>query len=406
MGGHRVAPVAIAALVAAAGASGARAQPKEPGGATGGTPGGKPGGEHGGEHGGEPGGEIEIEPASTGPGSAARPGSAGAEGAVAVPAPPAPKDPRAARKWLAAAQQLMQKGSYFASRNRPEDARAQFENAVTAYRRSIEAGEDANVQLDLAFAEEKLGKLDEAFKHLRWLTARTTGVRPDVLKKANARLDELSARIGLVTLTVTPAGASVTLGGIELGAAPLPGPLVLMPGTYTLSFQADGFQPREAEVKVEPGAEIERSIELVPVQVIVEPVKPALPGEPLLAHPPPPPSPMPLYVGAGVTAAGVVGVSVFGILAVRQHTTFTGASTSSADRRDARDRGQRFARIADLSLGTGLAAAGFTTYWYLARYRPAVVKPEQQHSPSVDAKLDVIPWVQPRSGGLTVAGWF
>ncbi|HET7503818.1 MAG TPA: PEGA domain-containing protein [Kofleriaceae bacterium] len=393
MGGHRVALVAFAALVATVGPVGVHAQPKDP----------------------DP--EIEIEPAPAPPGngSAARPASPASPTSPTSPTSPNPadaaqpalaRDPRAARKWLAAALQLMQKGSYFASRNRPEDARAQFENAVTAYRRALEASDDPNVYLDLAIAEEKLGKLDDSVKHLRHLTAQTTGVRPEVMKKATARLDELSTRIGLVTLTVTPAGASVTLGGTELGTTPLPEPLVLMPGTYTLSFQADGFQPKEAEVKVEPGAEIERTIELEPVKVIVEPVKPELPDEPVLARPPPPPSPMPLYVGAGVTAAGVVGVGVFGILAIRQHSTFTGASTSSADRQHARDRGERYALISDVSLGAAVAAAGFTAYWYFAKYRPAVAKPEQQHSGSVDAKLDVIPWVQPQSGGLTAFGWF
>jgi hypothetical protein len=46
-----------------------------------------------------------------------------------------------------------------------------------------------------------------------------------------------------VTLAVSPEGALISLAGTELGKAPLAEPLILMPGTYTLSFQADGFQP-------------------------------------------------------------------------------------------------------------------------------------------------------------------
>lgn len=397
MGGRRIALVTTAALAAAVTSGGARAQPKDPD------------------------GEIEIDPEPTGSGSAAGSGSARSDAGIATPpvAAPAPvaapvpaavpapaKDPKLVKKWLAAALQLMQKGSYFAAKNRHDDAKAQFENAVTAYQRAIEAGDDVGLYADLAGAEEKLGKLDDAVKHLRRVVAAPAGLRPDVVKRATARLEDVSAKIGFVTLTVTPSGSSVTLGGTEIGTAPLLEPLVLMPGTYTLAFQAEGFQPKEAEIKVEPGSEIERTIELEPMKVIVEPVKPVVSDEPLPADKPAPPSPLPLYVGVGVTGAGVLGTGIFGILAISRHSTFTGATTSKLAREDARTSGQRFALIADVSLGTAVVAAGFTAYWYFTKYRQPPRKPEERHSPPVDAKLDVVPWVQPQSGGVTIAGWF
>lgn len=376
MGGRRIALVTIAAILAAAMSGGAVAQPKEPG------------------------GEIEMGSAATG--SAA----SGTPSAGSPPAGPV-KDPKVAKKWLAAAQQLAQKGSYLAAKNRPEEAKAQLENAVTAYQKALEAGDDPNVYLELANVEDKLGKLDDAVKHLRRVAAAKAGVRPDVLKKATARLDELSAKVGLVTLTVTPAGSSITLGGAELGTSPLPEPLVLMPGTYTLSFQADGFQPREAEIKIEAGSEAERTIELEPVKVIVEPVKPlVVDAAAQQADRPRAPSKLPLYVGAGATGAGVLGASLFGILAVGQHATFTGGSTSKLDRADARANGQRFALISDLSLGTAVVAAGFTAYWYFYKYKRSPKKSEERHPPQVETKLDVVPWVQSQSGGVTIAGWF
>lgn len=317
------------------------------------------------------------------------------------------KDPKAAKKWLAAAQQLAQKGSYLAAKNRPEEAKAQLENAITAYQKALEAGDDPNVYLELASVEDKLGKLDDAVKHLRRVVAATTGVRPEVLRKATGKLDELSAKVGLVTLTIMPAGSSITLGGVELGTSPLPEPLVLMPGTYTLSFQAEGFQPREAEIKIEPGSEAERTIALEPVKVIVEPVKPPViePAPQPVARPREP-SRRPLYIGAGVTGAGVLGVGLFGILAISQHATFTGSSTSRLDRANARTSGQRFALIADLSLGTAVVAAGFTAYWYFYKYKRFPKNSEERHPPQVETKLDVVPWVQSQSGGVTLAGWF
>jgi hypothetical protein len=376
--GGRIGLVTIAALTAAIAGGGARAQSKDPA------------------------GEIEIQPDPSDSGSNAAP-SGGTEAPGPAPAPA--KDPKLVRKWLAAAAQLMQKGTYFAAKNRPDDARAQFENAVTAYQRAIEAGDDVAIYAELAIAEEKLGKLDDAVKHLRRVVGAPSGVRPDIVKKATARLAELSTRIGLVALTVTPAGASVTLGGVEIGTTPLPEPLVLMPGTYTLSFQADGFQPKDAEIKVEPGSEVERAIELEPVKVIVEPVRPLLP-EPAVDETPPPPARLPLYVGAGIAGAAVVGTCISGILAIGQHSTFTAAKTSKLDREDAQTNGQRLALAADISLGTAVVAAGFTAYWYFAKYRQHPRKPDERRPPSVDAKLDVVPWVKPEAGGAMLAGWF
>ena len=355
----------------------------------------------------DPGGQIEIDPSKD---------------SKDLKDPKDPKDPKIAKKWLATAQQLIQKGSAFAARNRLDDAKVQFENAVSAYRQAIEASDDVNIYADLASVEDRLGKVDEAVRHLRRVVNAKTGVRPDVAKKAAAKLEDLSAKVGLVTLTVTPAGSSITLGGVELGTSPLPESLVLMPGTYTLSFQAEGFQPMEAEIKIESGSEIERAIELEPVKVIVQPVKPAEPAGSDEAQHDKPRSRLPLYVGAGVTGAGVAGASIFGILAVKQHSKFTAASTSKLAREDARTAGQRYAFITDLSLGVTVVAAGFTAYWYFAKYKQRQKKPEDQRpsdsasghaSPpagndfaSHPTKLDMIPWVQSQSGGIMIAGWF
>lgn len=335
--------------------------------------------------------------------------------AIAQPAEPAPgteaapaKDPRAARRWLASGQMFMQRGSYLAARHRLDEAKLQFESAVAAFLKAIEAGDDVNLHLELALAEDRAGKLDSAVRHLRRL-AQAGGARPEVVKRATAKLEELLARVGLVTLTVSPPGASITLGGTEIGPSPLSEPLVLLPGTYTLAFQADGYQPREAELKVEPGSESERAIELEPVKVIVEPVQPA----PVEAEPVTRvelrPSRLPLYAGAGVTLAAAAGAGILGALAIRQHTVFARRSTSPADRADAQANGRLLAHLADASVITAVAAAGFTAYWYFYRYRERLVNStaDRTGKPGDSSpKLDVVPWVQSQLGGMAVAGSF
>jgi hypothetical protein len=404
MTGRGVAAVTIAALFAAVGSRGAIAQPKDAG---------APDED-------EDEDEIEIEmvpdPSGSGAGSAA--GNASATGSARALLAAPTKDPRLARKWLAAAQQLMQRGSYLAARNRPDAARSQFENAVTAYHKAIEVADDPNLYFDLANAEDKLGKPCDAVKHLRLVIRTNAGVRPEVIKKATARLDDLAARVGVVTLIVKPAGASVTLGGTELGTAPLGEPLVLLPGTYALSFQAEGFQPREAEIQIEAGTEVERAIELERVKLIIAPVAPVAPIAPIRdagwQDDRESPQKLPLYLGAAVTGAAVINATIFGVLALRQHATFTAGSTAKLDREDARTNGTRFALVSDVSLGAAVIAAGFTATWYFTRYQesrklsrsPRPPRSDGRRPPTVETKLDVVPWVQPQSGGAAIAGWF
>jgi PEGA domain len=330
-----------------------------------------------------------------------------------APATPA-KDLRAARRWLVTGRQSMLRGAYLAARGRSDEARAQFDNAAAAFTKAIDAGDDLGVYLELAAAEDKLGKLDAAIRHVRRVVDAKTAVRPDIAKRAGSKLDELVGRVGLVTLVVVPAGASITLGGAELGTAPLPEPLVLLPGTYTLSFQADGFQPREAELHVDAGAEIERTVELEAVKVIVQPVRPASESRDEVI-PRSSGARGPFVLGAGISGAAAIGFGVFGGLASRHHATFTGRATSSAARDDARTRGERYALASDISLVTAVAAAGFTVYWYIYKYRQPhrtsgtssiSVTSAAARTAADRSKLVAVPWVQPESTGVAITGGF
>ncbi len=334
----------------------------------------------------------------------------------AAPSPPeAPvKDPKLARKWLLAGQQLVQKGDWLVRAKRPDEAKTHYENAVTAFEKSIEVGEDPGTHALLADALEKLGKPDLAVKHLRVLVKAEAGVRPDVLKKATARLDELSMQVGIVTLNVRPDGAVIALAGVELGKTPLAEPLILLPGTYTLAFEAEGFQPREVELNVEAGSESERAIELEAVKIVVEP-----PAPETVPVPPPRPAPsrLPLYAGgaAGATLLGVAAVT--GLLALGRHGTYTGSDSTPAERADARSSGKALALVTDLAVVGGLAAGGFTAYWYFVKYRPALQKRTEQRPAAArtargrpdaaqSTKVDLIPWVQSGASGLTLVGAF
>ena len=326
-----------------------------------------------------------------------------AEGEPAAAAPV--KDPAIAKRWQQAGIKLVQKGDQLTRAGKPDEAKAQYENALIAYQKAIEASDDQSLYFDLASVEDKLGMFVPALKHYRLVAAATTGIKPELVKKASAKRDEDAGKVGVVTLTVKPDGATVMLGGTELGLAPLPEPLVLLPGTYALSFDAPGFQHKEAELKIEAGSESERAIELDEMKIVVQPMV-AEHVRDVPAAAPHAPSRLPLYVGGGV-AIGLAGVAVVtGILAIGQHGDYTSADTNTLDRIDAKANGEHLALATDILLGTAVVAAGFTTYWYFVKYKGSKPKQESSRTAPMITKLDVAPWVQSQTGGVLLGGAF
>lgn len=361
------------------------------------------------------GGDIEMEPDDAGSGSGSASGSGSGSAAPEDAAPTVPKDPKLAKKLQQAAAQLATKGDQANKRNKPDDAKAQWEQAVVAYTKAMEVADDTQVmpmRYELAIVEEKLGKLDIAAGHMRVVAAAKTGVKPDLVKKAQAKYDELTMKVGLVTVTVNAEGATISLGGAEIAKTPLTEPLILMPGTYTLSFAADGFQPKDSEIKVEAGSESERAIELEPIKIVVTPIK-TEPEEPVKVEPVKQPSKLPLYVGGGVAVAFAGTAIITGILAVKQHSTYVAPDTSDFDRDDARSNGKTLAHVTDALFIGAIAAGGFTAYWYFKKYKPAKSKSAEGDSPPARdpkapdiSKVDIVPWVQGANAGLSVLGSF
>ncbi|NVB77830.1 MAG: PEGA domain-containing protein [Kofleriaceae bacterium] len=334
------------------------------------------------------------------------------------PTEPAPvvKDPKVAKTWLKAAAQLVKKGDQLAKKNDAAGAKTQYDNAITAYQKAIEASEEAAavpITYELALAEDKAGSTVDALAHLK-VVAAAQGQKPDLMKKAQAKLDELSMKVGIVTLSIEPAGTQISIDGNAVGEAPLATPLTLMPGTHTVSMTAVGYQPKDVELKVEAGSESERKIALEAVPIVTKP--PVLEPEPEKPKAEAP-SMMPVYIGGGATAAFAIGAAVTGILAVGKHNTFTSPDSTSPERKDAQVQGKNLALVSDICLGGAVVAGAFTAYWYLFKWKPAHRAYEDRDKPAaapvapdVDAalvpKINVVPWVQPDAGGLVVAGSF
>lgn len=327
------------------------------------------------------------------------------EEAAPVPAPeenqPVVKDPKVAKKWQRAADQLVRKGDQLTKQGKATEAKTQYDNAVIAYTKAIEASDDVSLNYQLAIAEDKAGNTADAMKHMNVVLA-AQGIKPDVMKKAQTKLDEMSMKVGVLMLTIDPEGTQISVGGQVVGEAPLKEPLVLAPGTVMLSLTAVGYQPKDVELKIEAGSESERKLTLEPVPVVIKEVVKDEP-EPEKPEEPKAPPKLPLYIGAGVTGALVITATITGIVAVSYHSTYTDPLATGTDRINAQAAGRTMATVTDICLVGGVAAAGFTTYWYLKKYKPAQTAMAERQT---QAKVDVVPWVQPQAGGLVAVGSF
>jgi hypothetical protein len=324
-----------------------------------------------------------------------------------------------ARKLVNAGDKSLQRGDYLRRKGKAAQATAEYERALASYQKAHELTGNPQIYFVIASAEEKLERWLDADRHYRQVLAEATDAKPELRNAATARIAEVDTHLGLVTLHVNPDGAALSLDGAAIGAAPLPAPLVLAPGSYTLGIQAEGYTPLETKLVAEAGSESERSFDLEPIPVVVE-------APPPLPPPRPRPEPLPaprttwLLVGLGGTVAFAAGASATGILAMARHDDFVDSSRSAAEREDARTSGQTLARTTDVLLVGAVAAAGFTAYYYLKVYRPAArahARRERElreldgsaarRAPNLAlAKVLVVPYVQDGGAGLAVGGRF
>src|SRR5258708_707275 len=105
---------------------------------------------------------------------------------------------------VAAAQQLVAKGDVLVKQGKADEAKDQYTNARVAYDKAIESGGDASIYLSWSAVDEKLGDVAAAYQHAKQAVDPNAGLKPDVVKKAQAKIDELQPKLAVVTLVVDP----------------------------------------------------------------------------------------------------------------------------------------------------------------------------------------------------------
>jgi PEGA domain len=136
-----------------------------------------------------------------------------------------------------------------------------FASISTSYAQETEA-----TLLSIANGEFESGKNAEAYEHYEtFLTSygpKTTAAKRTLAEK---RLNLLSAKTGIVAITVSAPGAEVRSGGRLLGTTPLPKSARLPAGVQKVAITKTGFVGWEGEVTIVPGGLATLSVSLLEV---------------------------------------------------------------------------------------------------------------------------------------------
>jgi hypothetical protein len=265
---------------------------------------------------------------------------------------------------VALARQLFNEGLELSKAGKWEDAREKLARSLALKRAAI-------TLYTLGVAEMKSGHPVAALEHLHAFVAlpREPGTERFV-EPAKKAIADMEARVGRVTIAVTPAGASdleVTVDGVTVPPAALDHARIVDPGDHVIAAKAPGYRPAEQRVSVAPSAKMDVKLtldplpaEAAPKQVAPEPARAAEPPPTLL---PKDESEAPsflgpaLMMGIGAAIAGA-GIAV-GLVAVQR------AEDAPASEGPEADEARAMALGGDIGAGVGGLVAGAGFIWLL-----------------------------------------
>ena len=231
-------------------------------------------------------------------------------------------------------------------------AAGDFSAAYAGYSKANELIPSPHASYWASKSLDQSGKSDDAIQGYETLLAdpNASKIGEDKLADARARLATLKAgQVGQITVSTAAPGAVLLVDG-----APQPGPLPtvlkLSPGPHKLTLTAEGYEPKEVDLQVQAGTQVQQSIEMAPHVV---PPPPPPPVAEVAPPPPPPPaekhSKVPAYVTLGIAAGGAVVGTIFGVKALSAKSDFDSNPTT-----EHADDTERNALIADMAFGVAL----------------------------------------------------
>jgi tetratricopeptide (TPR) repeat protein len=266
----------------------------------------------------------------------------------AAPAAPATVPPAAAEPTPEAEAKERARGAY--AQGQAAFAQGDYLHAKSAFEQAFAAVPNPIVLLSVAESSAKAGAIEDAIAaYDRYLQ-----LRPDAPERVDveAKRAALAATPAQLALATEPPGADVIVDGRATGKQ-TPAEIALPSGDHQLKFTLAGYEDALDVVHAVPGGRVERQIVLkrpIPPPIAVAPA----PAGPLVISPAPPPAEVPtaaLWVTGSIGAAGLIAGTVFGILALKEHSKFEENPTA-----ETADKGERYALFSDIGFGVGAMA--------------------------------------------------
>jgi hypothetical protein len=139
-----------------------------------------------------------------------------------------------------------------------------FPGALAKYRQAYEQSKDPRLLYNMALCERNLRAYARTQGLLqRYKSESGAALSAEQNASIDAALSAIQNLVGKVTLSVSEAGATVTVDGETVGAAPLPAPLVLDLGKHAVSVRKGGFEPAEQSFDVAGGGATTLAFKLV-----------------------------------------------------------------------------------------------------------------------------------------------
>ena len=170
-----------------------------------------------------------------------------------------------------------------------------YAGALGKFEQAYERKSDPRILLNIGLTKEKLDRMPEAaVDYERFLRAASGGRYPKRAKAVRSMLQRLRKKLASVSLSCPVRGAAVLVGASSRGTTPLPFPLYLKPGTYTLTVEKAGHKAFQQQLTLAADQHEKLNVPL-PAAPLPEPVKkPPAPKKVVLKPLPLVPKPLPL----------------------------------------------------------------------------------------------------------------
>ncbi len=137
-------------------------------------------------------------------------------------------------------------------------------HAIVKYRQAYDLSKDPRLLFDMAVCDRDL----RSYAQMQGLLVRyekeaSAEMSAEQKAEVDAALGAIHDLVGTVDLTVSEAGADVTVDTENVGTTPLAAPIVVDLGKHTLAVKKDGFEPVGRTIEIPGGNETRLSITLV-----------------------------------------------------------------------------------------------------------------------------------------------